>query len=241
MSPKLPTKAQAQWLHEKDLKFALWLDNEDLKYEDITVFYNCIYIPAIRYTLPMSSLNQRQIQEATKLSKKKFLNKLGLSSTTATEVVTGSTKWGGLGLKDIYVEEGLANIQMLMNAIISQSKLKNMVMSNIETWTWHTGTGIHPLAVKYKPTYDETVWLSQIKTFTTEHNIELRFTSKNFPLLRDNDRYIMEIVAEGNWPKCEKRYINFCRLFLGVISLADITDPSGNYIIPEAMKFKNAN
>jgi hypothetical protein len=27
---------------------------------------------------------------------------------------------------------------------------------------------------------------------------------------------------------------------LGVISLADITDPSGNYIIPEAMKFKNA-
>ena len=27
---------------------------------------------------------------------------------------------------------------------------------------------------------------------------------------------------------------------MGVISLADITDPSGNYIIPEAMKFKNA-
>jgi hypothetical protein len=37
-----------------------------------------------------------------------------------------------------------------------------------------------------------------------------------------------------NLSSSEIRFVNYCRLFLDVMSLADITDEQGAYIVPEA-------
>jgi hypothetical protein len=44
----------------------------------------------------------------------------------------------------------------------------------------------------------------------------------------------MEQAYKLNLSSSEIQYVNYCRLFLDVISLADISDEQGSYIVAEA-------
>jgi hypothetical protein len=45
---------------------------------------------------------------------------------------------------------------------------------------------------------------------------------------RENDQYIMDIILQSNQFKpAEVRRLNYCRLYLNVVTLADITKPNG--------------
>jgi hypothetical protein len=58
------------------------------------------------------------------------------------------------------------------------------------------------------------------------------------PLLRENDQYIMEAAEEAGFCDSAVRFMNYCRLYLNVISLADITNESGMTIDSRVLKQK---
>ena len=39
------------------------------------------------------------------------------SKTTAYEIVTGSAELGGIGMMNLYIEQGILNLQILLKAI----------------------------------------------------------------------------------------------------------------------------
>jgi len=62
------------------------------------------------------------------------------------------------------------------------------------------------------------------------------------PKARKNDKYIMDLIIQSNRfsPK-QIKLLNYCRLFLNVLLLSDLTEPDGFTLIPlQTLKQKSA-
>jgi hypothetical protein len=86
--------------------------------------------------------------------------------------------------------------------------------------------------------HDETKWLKQVRSFAQKKHITISIGHTSYPLLRENVQYIMEAAEEAGFCDSAVRFINYCRLYLNVISLADITDESGMIIDSRVLKQK---
>ena len=126
-----------------------------------------------------------------------FCKKLRYSKTTASEIVTGSPELGGLGLMDFYTEQGLLNIQLLTKALSDHQLVGDITKAALCKWKWQIGTGKNPFtATQYKYPQDESRWLRSVREFSIRNNIEIRIGENEFPLQRENDKYIMEAAEE---------------------------------------------
>ena len=63
--------------------------------------------------------------------------------------------------------------------------------------------------------------------FMSQYKITVELDLETIPLRRDNDHYIMEEFIAVGATKSQLKVLNRCRLFLKVISWADICDASG--------------
>ena len=75
--------------------------------------------------------------------------------------------------------------------------------------------------------------MNSTASFMRKYGVTLTTENHAPPLLREKDEYIMVIVHRMNLSATETRYINYCRLYLNVISIADLSDEAGKYIRQE--------
>jgi hypothetical protein len=87
-------------------------------------------------------------------------------------------------------------------------------------------------------THDESLWPKTIAKFMYKHNIRIALANPIHPLLRENDQYIMTLAYNLQFTAYALKYINYCRLFLNVISIADLTDASGKYVSSEMYQIR---
>jgi hypothetical protein len=66
-----------------------------------------------------------------------------------------------------------------------------------------------------------------------EKGIQIKKTVQAYPLLREKDEYLMQKAAELQLDTKEIRFINYCRLYLNVITILDVTEPDRIHICPE--------
>ena len=140
---------------------------------------------------------------------------------------------------DFYTEQGLLNIQLLTKALSDQQLVGDITKAALSKWKWQIGTGKNPFtSTQYTYPQDESRWLRTVREFSIRNNIEICIGENEFPLQRENDKYIMEAAEEMGFTSFELRFLNHCRLFLNVISISDITSDSGKSLDPTVMKFK---
>jgi hypothetical protein len=80
--------------------------------------------------------------------------------------------------------------------------------------------------------------LKEVRSFAQQNQITISIGHTSYPLLRENDQYIMEAAEEAGFCDSAVRFINYCQLYLNVISLADITNKSGMTIDCTVLKQK---
>jgi hypothetical protein len=170
-----------------------------------------------------------------------FISKIGYNRHTSCSVIFGSKSLGGLGLQGPYVEQGLLNIQAMINTLIDTRIIGKITRIAFKKWQWHVGIGQNVLEYNnYQLQYNESTWFKATKEFMREQGIQIRLKQKKFPLLRENDRYIMEIAMTMELNTRQLKLLNQCRLHLGVITIADITNEQGTHMIHTATQKINA-
>ena len=106
-----------------------------------------------------------------------------------------------------------------------------------EEWIHHIGIRKNPFqTLKCTFEYDKSVWIKWIYEVCKTNQIKL--DCQEILLLRENDSYIMENALQFYVNAFQFRCINFCRLYLGAITMADISEESGKRI--EAYDHKRA-
>jgi hypothetical protein len=209
MSSFSPTEVQRQQWQDIENRFLLILSSYKLTFQETSILYKQIYIPKVRYLLPLSSLTIKDIHSITRETTTKFLRKSGYSNSTSRQVVFGAKSPGGLGWTNLETEQGL---QSLMNFIQSFNNLGtkgNIHKVTKDRWCWFVGFAPWK-HLEAKINYNESVWLKQVNNFMTSHKITMSIPYNAYPLQREHNNYLMLIAEDIQLTNIEKHDGNYC-------------------------------
>jgi hypothetical protein len=149
----------------------------------------------------------------------------------------GNKSLGGLGWCDMEVEQGLHNLGDMINGLLNNEIVSLVHKAMMQNCFW--ALGMNPLQNEIPNiTHNKSLWPRTAVKFLTTHNIKIISVYPGYPLLRENDQYIMTTAYNLPFTAYALKYISYCRLILNVISIADLTDASGQYVASEIYQIK---
>jgi hypothetical protein len=160
------------------------------------------------------------------------LDRIGINRNTSRDTVFGSSLYGGLGFQHLFVEQGIAQLQLLIRHLRADTSQGSLMLIGL-SW-WHLTAG-YSSPLWENPTsnisYVEHSWYNSIKDFLQYANGSVHIPPRHFlnwQPLRENDIAIMEqILALDGVSRADLKSFNRCRLFAGVIYLSEISTADG--------------
>jgi hypothetical protein len=107
-------------LREKGDKLAIRINMHALSSHEARMAYNSFYLPAMRYSLPVTSINQMDFELIQKNATTSLLASMGFNRHMPREVVYCSPKFQGIGLRHLYDLQGTEGTRVLTPELTTQ-------------------------------------------------------------------------------------------------------------------------
>ena len=146
----------------------------------------------------------------------------------------------GLGLPDIYVMQGTAQIKAILFHMNKGTMVGKLLMAELEAASIELGRNCSIFELQYK-NWNHLLtdcWLKPTWEFRSNNNIQLQGRCPFPSLQRQHDSCIMQALVEkysDKFTKGEMCSINRCRLHLQVLFLSDIVNGQGNRVTSKAI------
>ena len=200
------------------------------------MFYSGIYLPSVGYCLPVCYFTKAELDTIQKRAHRAMLSRLGFNRNTALEVVFGPNSRGAIDMTHLYDTEGFGQTSSLLKSWRAEHSLQSRMIKITVHWAQYT-SGIGQ-AILANPTIKlphlESHWLQGLRDYLCAVQGRIRLDNPGIPAIqRQYDRHIMDMVlANSKWKPTHIKRINWCRLYLNVTTLSDITNAQGNQIDP---------
>jgi hypothetical protein len=156
------------------------------------------------------------------------LPQIGICQSMARALVYAPTKYQGLGINKLYTTQGLGRVRALINHIWRDTDTGKLLRTSLEFAKLEAGVRGSLFALDYN-IYGhlcEDTWITHLWKFTYDTGIEIEDDIDDFELTRQGNYTLTSafIVAykEGIVSKSELKKANKCRLYLRVLTVADI-------------------
>ena len=168
---------------------------------------------------------------------KVILSKIGVNRSVATIFRYAPKSMNGLGLPHIFIDQGCSQIKSLLSHINTKTKLGGTMSAQLESCSIELGSTRHMFTLRYdKWSHILTnCWTNNIWKFADLYSINLKGDYSRPHPLRERDIGTMDIIIENNFEAISNetlRTLNRCRLYLQIVTLADILDVDGVNIDP---------
>jgi hypothetical protein len=197
------------------------------KYEVWMAYFAC-FVPAMTFTLAVCSFSLSELVK----SQKAALARLGINRNIARDIVFGSPLFGGLGLWHLFVEQGIAQLELLLWHLRAKTTQGALLVIGL-SW-WHLSTGFSTSLWEHMDAnilYVEHSWYTSLKEFLSFVNGTVYIPPKQllpWTLLLQEDKCIMERISTlPGASRADLKAFNQCRLYLGVVFLSEITMAEG--------------
>jgi hypothetical protein len=218
-------------LKEKSAKMAKNINSHALSRTEAKLAYEAFYIPAMRYSLSVTSINQLDFETIQRTMTSSILSYLGYNRNMPREVVFGPQKFQGVGLRHLYDLQGADGTRLLLNKLNDSTSTTNKMLQ-ILLDTIQQEAGIQrPILEDTRPLqYIEWGWIPSLRDFL--HHIDATITNatKGLPIYREYDSLIMDSKHLRRANRKESILINRCRLALQVECVSDISTADGRHI-----------
>jgi hypothetical protein len=221
-------------LQKKSNQMAMSMNSKSLTHTDAILAYEAFYLPAMRYSLAITLINQLDFEKIQGQATSAFLTSMGFNRNMPRQVVYAPKIYQGLGLRHLYNLQGCDSIRLLLQEINSKdSTTSSMLHAVLETIQLESGIG-KPILKDTRPLdYLEWGWIPQIRDFLEHIDGKIMGATKTPPTYRQNDQYIMDSDILQTTTYKERMLIHRCRIFLQVKVLSDISDAMGERILSE--------
>lgn len=197
------------------------------------LMYFTIYFAAVKYTLPQSFYKSSKLAEAQRQSMRIIIGACGFSRNTPLSVLSGPTHLGGAGFLSWSTLQGEGQILSFLQHWRTSTEIAMMLWIAL-WWAQHfAGTSKliindHDKNLKYVPAK----WILSLRSFLKDINGSLQiYQPLIYPQQRHHDQLIIDVVHNSNDFTSEQiKSINFCRLYLQVSVILDITNEEGTHI-----------
>jgi hypothetical protein len=235
LSPSGSNTQSYRTLHAKGTEYASHITGSSLSREEAWCSYILHFLPAVNFSLPVSNFTETQCEKIQSPAVMAVLPKLHFNRHTARSIVFGPVVMGGIGLPHTYANQSISQLQLFIGHIRSADKTDKYIRITMSHLQLLTGSDTAVLQLSY-PKYDKWIdhsWLTSIWKLC--HRSKITITVKHHwtpALLHTNDVMLMDYFIMNKYKPKELALLNKCRVYLKVISLADITSADGEQIMP---------
>jgi hypothetical protein len=211
----------------------------NLSRRDTWVAYFAVFVPSMTYTLPVSHHSQKRLTKLQSAATRATLMKLGFNRNTAHRVVYGPSRYEGLGFRDLFVEQGIGQVEMLVRHLRANSTQGILIRITLAWWQLVVGVS-YPLLETPNMAIPHLApnWLSSMRSFLTnmEASIHIDGLTQTLPTpLRENDACIMDVILSlPDVSRSHLRAFNRCRIFFGVAHVSEIGSADGTSLSRDA-------
>jgi hypothetical protein len=189
------------------------------------------------FPLPVTTFSRKDCDYIIAPVLRVALSMSGIVNTIPRALVYAPLQYQGLNLPDLYVEQGLGKVLRLIKYGNRSSHItSSLIRHSCEALKMELGLN-GPL-FQHSPTVWHDVvtpsWVRFTWKFLHHYDICVRDDLPDFPMMRENDTLLMANFGRMLFPAMVLAKINRCRIFLQAVTIADITDGSGNKITEEA-------
>ena len=223
-------------LQEKCDDYARVINCSRLSTRGTQVFYQAIYRLSVGYPLPMCYFTKQDLNRIQKKSHRAMLAGCGFNRNTSRAVVFGPAHLGGMEFFHLYDEQGFGQVSTFMKFWRSPNTHPGALLRITVAWAQYcAGTSRSILAdTTTKLPHLECTWLSSLRQYLAEVGANLELDDPYIPKLQcHNDEFIMDAVLNNpSFKPFQIRMVNYCRMYLRVTTIADITTARGDAIAP---------
>jgi hypothetical protein len=163
------------------------------------------------------------------------LMKPGFNRKTAHRVVFGPSRYGGSGFRDLFVEQGINQLELIIRHLRAGSPQGRLLRIAIEWWQLVVVVSYPLLATTNTLIpHQGTHWLTALRQFLSEMEAFLHIGELHEKLpqpLRESDVCIMGVILD--LPTISQAHLQAfepCQLFYGVAYLSEITTADGSAV-----------
>jgi hypothetical protein len=219
-------------LKTKCTEFAKVVNCTALTRTDSLIFYRHINVPSVSYPLSSTYFKASELDEIQSKSNRAITRCCGYWKGTAWDIIYGPTDYGGADFLNFVDSQGLQQIQMVVKHWRTPGVPCDLTKVSLAWWQFVAGTSI-PIMEDHRflpQIWKESKLIESIRQYLLSIDATIEFNNTYIPpLQREGDAYFMDIVLEsGLFTTTEVTYINWCRLFLQVVTVSDMATASGD-------------
>ena len=155
-----------------------------------------VICPKLEYPLSVTQFSQEQCDRIASPVVCATLSSMGFNKHTPREIVFGPPSLGGIGMHNLYVEQGIRHLSSLLGHVRQSGTTGSMMLAQLQWCQIQAGCGFHLLASPDIPIdYIEDCWIMCIRDFLSTFKLRVQFTQSPIQiLLCDHDEFIMDAL-----------------------------------------------
>jgi len=228
------------WLQQKVLlkKTWTWAANTWAAHLDRTAAWLNITMTLIWqvcYVLPATTLSANQCEWIMTPCLTAGMVAAGYNWSFPWAIIHAPNKYYGLNLMDMHTEQGIQHILVILQYGHSLDDLtRQLIRESLETMIVELGGLGNPFTNDYNKMHQLTMntWMKMVWKFQHQHNIWIEMDLPKLETSRVNDRFLIPSFIQSGLTGSALSRINRCWIYLHVMTLVDICDSTGVYILP---------
>jgi hypothetical protein len=220
-------------LRIKSDSYAQKINSNYLTRAEARLAYEAFYLPAIRYSLNTTSINQINLENVQAKATTAFLSAQGYNRHMPREVVYASSLHQGIGIRHLYDLQGSDGVRLFLQEINQEgSTTQHMIIAALDTIQLEAGIG-KPIMEDCRPLdYIEWGWVPHLRDFLHHIQGSIIVGERKPKIYRENDSYLMDSKYLDGLTRRERIYIHRCRIQLQVETISDVASAMGQTIHP---------
>ena len=199
-------------------------------------FYEGIYKLSVGYPLPLCYFTYDQLNKIQTKAHMAMVSHCGYNRYTAKEILFGPKFMGGAAFFHLFDIQGVGQVNLFLKFWRSSPHCQSGKILRVAlSWTqFCAGTSAPILLDTTTPLpHLESTWITSLRQYLFECQATIEVDTPFVPAIqRTNDAYLMEIAHSHNFTKGQTKRVNYCRMYLNVVTVSDIANAAGTHIDP---------
>ncbi|KAI2510607.1 hypothetical protein MHU86_3718 [Fragilaria crotonensis] len=223
-------REQYRQLKRKSDSITAFLWATPLNRSETWTYYFAYYLPAVCYPLASSSLTPQCLDRVQRKAMSIIVPRCGFNRHTKRAIIYGPLALGGASFRSLVVQQGISQAMMFIRQWRNNSIAGKLLRIAVSWFQAQVGVSFSILEHVQEPLpHLESKWIRSLRNFLASINAKLRLDTPYLPeLQRLHDACIMDVIqSSGKFTPTEICKLNYCRLYLNVVTISDITCVSG--------------
>lgn len=223
-----------------------WADQiRTTKVSKITQWINLrtVLYKRLEYPLMATTFTRAECDELMKPVFKVALSSLGIHSKFPRAMLYGHNKHHGLAIPHLYDAQGYLHLSALLHHGGTNNITGNLLQSSYELLQLEVGLPgeiLHRTHAQWSYIATST-WLTETWKYASSINLQITTNLPSLKGLCEGDQFLMDVLWNKGYRGQDLLILNRCRLWLQILTVAELTDGTGTRLIPKLLRHRNPN